>query len=411
MIELFLCSLITIFPDYLYRRYAQGKRLGSEITLYSVWFELRYGITACIALTVTLITLILYFHPATVNAVSIFRTVAILPEGSGRVEEVYVSTRDKVTRGEPIFKLKSAEQEAAVETARRKLAQVDAAVALVKAQIVVAEAQIREAESAYKQAADELAMKSELRARNASTVSVREIERLQNAVAGRQAGVSGAIANRDTLTTQISTVLPAERSSAESELAQAQVELDKTTVRAGVDGTVEQFTLRQSDIVNPLMRPAGVLIPTEAGRFGLIAGVNQIEAQVIKVGMIAEAACVSKPMTIIPMVVSDVQDLISAGQIRATDVLVDTLQYANPGTVTAYLQPLYEGGFADIPPGSTCLVNAYTSNYDRLDDENLGTTMRLYLHLIDTVGLVHALVLRIQALLLPVNTLIFSGGH
>ena len=70
MIELLLCSLVTILPDYLYRRYVQGKRLGHEITLYSVWFELRYGITACIGLTIMLVTLILYFHPATSNAVT-----------------------------------------------------------------------------------------------------------------------------------------------------------------------------------------------------------------------------------------------------------------------------------------------------------------------------------------------------
>ena len=36
MLELLLCSLLTVFPDYLYRRYVQGKRLGKEITLYSV---------------------------------------------------------------------------------------------------------------------------------------------------------------------------------------------------------------------------------------------------------------------------------------------------------------------------------------------------------------------------------------
>src|SRR5690606_40168407 len=96
------CSLVTILPDYLYRRYAQGKRLGREITLYSVWFELRYGITACLALTISLITLILYFHPSTSNAVSFFRTVPLLPEGSGRVEEVYVKVRDKVEAGQPI---------------------------------------------------------------------------------------------------------------------------------------------------------------------------------------------------------------------------------------------------------------------------------------------------------------------
>ena len=36
MLEVLLCSLLTILPDYLYRRYAQGKRLGREITLFSV---------------------------------------------------------------------------------------------------------------------------------------------------------------------------------------------------------------------------------------------------------------------------------------------------------------------------------------------------------------------------------------
>jgi multidrug resistance efflux pump len=90
MLELLLCSLLTIFPDYLYRRYAQGKRLGRDITLYSVWFELRWGITACLMLTVALITLIFYFHPSTTTATLFFRTVPIIPEGIGRVSEVHV---------------------------------------------------------------------------------------------------------------------------------------------------------------------------------------------------------------------------------------------------------------------------------------------------------------------------------
>ncbi len=82
MLELLLCSFVTVLPDYLYRRYAQGKRVGREITLYSVWYELRWGITACLMLTVGLITIIFYYHPQTKLAVSYFRTVPILSEGS-----------------------------------------------------------------------------------------------------------------------------------------------------------------------------------------------------------------------------------------------------------------------------------------------------------------------------------------
>lgn len=66
-------------------------------------------------------------------------------------------------------------------------------------------------------------------------------------------------------------MLPAQKARAEATLAQAEVELNKTTVRAGVDGTVEKFTLRKGDIVNPMMRSAGLLIPAEAGRVALVA--------------------------------------------------------------------------------------------------------------------------------------------
>ncbi len=411
MIELLLCSLVTIVPDFLYRRYAQGKRLGREITLYSVWFELRYGITACLGLTILLVTLILYFHPSTSNAISFYRTVPLLPEGSGRVEEIYVKVRDKVKAGQPIFKLDSSEQRAALETARRRLPEIEAAVTSAISEVAASDARIQEAQSSYEQAFQELQTKSELQERHSPSVSLREIEKLEILVAGKQAAVTTAIANKGTVSAQISSVLPAQKASAEAQLSQAQVELDKTVVRAGVDGQLEQFTLRKGDIVNPFMRPAGVLIPSEAGRWGLIAGFNQLEAQVIKIGMLAEVTCISKPMTIIPMVVTDVQDLIATGQLRASDQLIDAQQVAVPGTLTAFLEPLFEGGFDGIPPGSKCLANAYTSNHDRLDNEDLGTMTRLYLHMIDTVGVVHAIVLRIHALLLPIQTLVFSGGH
>ncbi|MBR1331024.1 HlyD family secretion protein, partial [Bradyrhizobium ottawaense] len=85
MLELLLCATFTILPDYLYRRYVQGKRFGREITLYSVWFELRFGIVACLMLTVALITMIFYFHPSTTSATLFYRTVPIVSEVTGRV--------------------------------------------------------------------------------------------------------------------------------------------------------------------------------------------------------------------------------------------------------------------------------------------------------------------------------------
>ena len=106
-----------------------------------------------------------------------------------------------------------------------------------------------------------------------------------------------------------------------------------------------------------------------------------------------------KPLTIIPMVVTEVQDYIAAGQIKPTDLLIDAQQASRPGTLTVFLEPLYEGGFASIPPGSLCIANAYTNNHDLLADKNIGTGRWLFLHVVDAVALVHALIIRLQALL------------
>ncbi|RWM93824.1 MAG: HlyD family secretion protein [Mesorhizobium sp.] len=409
MLELLLCSMLTIFPDYLFRRYVQDKRIGREITFYSVWFELRWGITACLILTVSLITLIFYFHPATTAVTAVFRTVTILPETGGRVAEVFVGLNDKVEAGQPLFRLDSSQQEAVHESARRTIAEVDAATEVARSELAVADGQIRQAESAHRDALAELETKTELRRRNPNTVPLRELERLRDVAEGQQGAAEAALANKQALQTKIALLLPAQKASAEAALAQAQVEIDKTLVRAGVTGTVQQFTLRPGDVVNPMLRPAGILVPAEAGRLALVAGFGQIEAQVIKTGMITEVICIGKPFTVIPMVVTQVQDAIASGQFRPTDQLIDVTQTARPGTITAFMEPLYAGGLEGVPPGGSCIANAYTNNHDELESDNLGTPRWLFLHMVDTVGIVHAAILRIQALLLPVQTLVLTG--
>jgi multidrug resistance efflux pump len=408
MLELMLCSMFTLVPDYLYRRYVQGKRIGKEITLFSMWYELRWGITGCVMLTVLLITMIFYFHPSTTSAALFFRTVPIVPEGSGRVAEVNVDFSAPVKKGDVLFTLDSSRQRAAVETAKRKIAEVDAQFAAAKVDIVKAEAQLQQANSDYKQAKDELDVKSDLQRRNPGIVPQRDIDKLQVLVDGRQAAIDAATAEKQSAEIQVSTLLPAAKASAEAALDQAQVDLDKTVIRAGIDGRVEQFSLRPGDVVNPLMRPAGVLIPEGAGQRSLQAGFGQIEAQVLKPGMIAEAACSSLPWTIIPMVITSVQDYIAAGQFRGGEQLIDA-SAAKPGTILAFLEPLAKDGLDDVTAGSTCIVNAYTSNHEEIASKNTGAFKGFVLHAIDALGLVHAMLLRIQALLLPIKTLVLSG--
>jgi hypothetical protein len=124
--------------------------------------------------------------------------------------------------------------------------------------------------------------------------------------------------------------------------------------------------------------------------------------------MIAEITCTSKPFTVIPMVVVAVQDVIPSGQFRPGDRLVDPRDLARPGTILVSLHTLYEGQADGIPPGSKCIANAYTDSQDLIASGELSPLGVIYYHMVDTLGIVHALILRMQALMLPVQILIFS---
>lgn len=278
-----------------------------------------------------------------------------------------------------------------------------------QADILKADAQIQEAKSSLQQASDELDVKRDLQKRNPGIVPQRDIEKLEVILTGRQGTLDAVTASKQSAMARITTLLPAEKASAEAAMAEAQVDLDKTIIRAGVNGRVEQFFLRPGDVVNPVMRSAGILIPEGAGQRALSAGFGQIEAQVMKVGMVAEATCISKPWTVVPMVITSVQDYIAAGQFRGGEQLLEAQQTVRPGSILVFMEPIYKGGLEGVTPGSSCIANAYTSNHDVISAKETGTAKRIWLHAIDAVGIVHAMLLRIQALLLPVKTLVMSG--
>jgi multidrug resistance efflux pump len=395
----------------LIKRYCFNKRWGKEINFFTMWYELRWGITACAILTVSLITLIFYYHPTTSNVTTMFRTVTILPQKNGRVEEVFVKNNQLVQKGDPLFSLESSSEEAAVITARSSLREIGAEFSLVQTDLNEAEGEISSTKSRLVQAKDDLSRILEVAEGGADLVSERDIELSKNNVVTIEGELVSATARRNEVLANLNTLLPARQDTASAELQQAIVEFEKDVIYAEVSGSITQFVLQPGDIVNPMLRPAGLLIPDVSGQQAVQAGFHQLTSPVVKPGTLAEITCLSKPFVIIPMVVTKVQSSIAAGQIRPTDLMLDLQDRARPGTVTVRLEPLYENGLDGLPPGSKCIANAYTNNHELIASGELGTMEFIYYHMVDTVGLLHALILRIQALMLPVQNLVFSGGH
>ena len=150
-------------------------------------------------------------HPSTTSATLFYRTVPIVPEITGRVAEVQVDVSASVKKGDVIFKLDSAKQEASLQTANRKIAEVDASMLAAQADILKAEGQLEEAKGALKQASDEIDTKRELQKRNPGIVPQRDIEKLEVAVAGRQGSVDAASASKQSAMIRVSALLPAEK--------------------------------------------------------------------------------------------------------------------------------------------------------------------------------------------------------
>ncbi|MEP3428024.1 MAG: HlyD family secretion protein [Roseibium sp.] len=409
MLEFLACSLITILPDFLVRRYLQGKRLGHEINLFTVWYELRWGITACAILTIVLLAAIFFYHPTTSNVSNLFRTVSVLPEEGGRVKEVYTRNNSFVRAGEPLFKLDDSVELAEVYTATKRLSEVDANILGSKSSLSAAIAREQEAHGILAQARNELKRGRDLYKRNPDAITLQKLDSLQNHLVSKEGAFKAAVAERDLADVTLNTTLPATRNRVVAELEEAEARLAKKTVYAGFSGTLEQFLLEPGDITSPILRPAGIIVPETSGRGKFIAGFRQITAPVLKKGMFAEIACSSKPFKIIPMYIEEIQDVIPSGQFRPGDRLVDPLDLAKPGTILVTLNELYEGDTVDIPPGSKCIANAYTDSHDLIATGELSGAGEIYFHAVDTLGVVHAILLRLQALILPVQILVLSG--
>jgi multidrug resistance efflux pump len=408
MIELLFSFLITVVPDYLYRRNKQGKRLGHEITLYNVWYELRWGITSCAVLAITLITVIFYFHPTTSNVTSLFRTVSIISDMPGRVAEVYVQNNHDVRAGDALFRLDTRRQEAAVETAQRQIDEIEAALVLAESELAAAEGVVQSVTALLQQAEEDLTriLNARRTSPGAATAQQEDAQRAQ--VEARRGELRAAEAQRTMVQTRKDKLLPAQRATALAALAQTQTEIAKSTVYAGVDGNVQQFKLKPGDIVNPILRPAGILVPHASGVGRFQAGFGQISAQVVKVGMITEITCASKPLTVIPMMVTEVQSAIAGGQLRPTDQLIDIQDRQRPGTIMATLEPIYSSHADAIPPGSVCAAVAYTSRAAERDSGELTGLAAFVSSIVDGMGIANALVIRGQALLLPILVLVFG---
>ena len=277
-----------------------------------------------------------------------------------------MNPNDEVAAGAPLFRLDSSEQEAALDAARRRIDEIDA-------EMAVAQHRARGggrpdpagAGLAQSGRSTNSRPRPSLQRRHSGTVAVREIERLQRSVDGLQGAVAARSPTGRRSMRASTTLLPAQKASAEAALRQAQAE-------TGQDDRLCQHR-RESSAIRAAARrsrqsdaAAGRHPRSRAGiRWPCMAGFNQIEADVLKVGMLGEVTCAAKPFTSFPWSLRLSRTSSPPVRFERRISWSTSRRCRNRERSPPTCCPLF-GRVRRHPARSHCIANAYTSNHDRL---------------------------------------------
>jgi multidrug resistance efflux pump len=178
---------------------------------------------------------------ARVNAL----VVPIAPEVSGTVTSVFVSNNQRVEAGQELFQIDIERYRLAVQTAQANLEAAHQAVGAADANVKAAEASIASATANVERSQQDYDRMRNIRAEDPGAISERRLQSAEASLAAARAQLNAAEANRDRALQDLGA--EGERNSrilqAQAALDQAELNLERATVRAPEDGVITGLRL------------------------------------------------------------------------------------------------------------------------------------------------------------------------
>jgi len=316
-----------------------------------------------------LVLLMSYNHPYSSDGRIYFTSAPVIPVVGGQVVEVPVTPNAPLKKGDVLFRIDPRPYQYAVDQKTASLAEAKQTVLQLKAALDAANSAVTGAEASRDrslqafekfQASNENAKSSG----RGAVYSELEVENRRGIYLTAEAAVDTARAQaaqaRLAYESEINGTNPTV-ARLEAELANAQYELDQTTVRAPSDGYVTQVFLRPGMMANPLpLRPVMVFINSE-DRY-LAAAFIQNSLQRVRVGDEAEVAFKAVPGKIFKARVREVIDVMAQGQLQPGGALIDpqSPERLSPGQTLAGIEILENTDEYQLPGGVVAEVAVYT---------------------------------------------------
>jgi multidrug resistance efflux pump len=311
-----------------------------------------------------------YNHPFSTNARIYFTVTPILPGVRGRVIEVPVEdrTNQHLEAGEVLFKIDPKPYEYTVAEKKAGLADAEANIAQLKASVDQATATVGKAKSESTLAQEyydrQLALfqKGDVAKATLDTAT-------RNLDAARQT-VTGAVAAEDRAKQAYGATVDGEHTAIvrlRNELADAQFDLDQTTVRAPTGGFVTELALRPGVYVVPApFRPAMIFVNDSQKDRTLAAAFQQNALQRVRAGNEAEVLFKGIPGRVFKAKVRLVIDAVAGGQVQTTGTLANVGVPLPGDRALAILDMVDDISAYQVPLGAAGEAAIYTEHIHEL---------------------------------------------
>lgn len=316
-----------------------------------------------IVLIGTLILLMNYNHPFTQLGGQVYVTTPIVPSVRGKVIEVAVTPNQILTKGDVLFKIDPLPFETEVLRKQADLAAASKDTLKLDTSYKAAQANTEKATADKDKAYREF--KRYQKGFNKGAFTAQDLDTRQQAYKASQAQLEAMQAVEKSEYLDLTSEIGGENTDVarlRAELANAQFNLDETTVRAPTDGYVTQMALRPGMMAVPIpLRPVMTFVHTEEDFY--VGAFRQNSLQRLHPGFEAEFLFRAIPGRVFKGEVVEVIPAIGEGQIQATGSLLSSNQFRTNGRALVKLIITDDLSEYHLPQGSNVEVSVYSDSF------------------------------------------------
>ena len=315
-----------------------------------------------------LILLMNYNHPYTGLAQKAVISVPVTPQVSGVVSEVPVHPGNRVKKGDVLFRIDDGRYRAQVYKFRADLATEMYRTDTLKAQLAESESGTEKA-----RAERDRLLKNYQRYLNGSKAKVNpfsesDIDNARQNYLAQEALVSAAKAEEAQIQSQLKVGTGGERpqiASIRSQLAEAEYNLEQTTVRAPEDGYVTQVLVRPGTYAAALpLRPVMVFIPEQKRQ--IVAQFRQNALLRLNAGDEAEVVFNALPGRVLHGRLREILPVVPGGAYQAQGSVQALTDSPGMDGVLGVIELDAAADISDLPDGIYAQVAVYSDHFAHL---------------------------------------------